>query len=133
MPERGVKTGVMFRKGGVAGPGRPKNAINRNKLVTEVLNKLNFDPLREAVELYRKEDTPASIKSGLVLKMMRLVYPEVKQVQVESNTMSASSMVNPIAEAMVQIQGKKEGFDYNSRLDSAPKVRVTTEEASTSN
>tara|TARA_R110002096_G_scaffold152203_2_gene315188 strand:- start:610 stop:1011 length:402 start_codon:yes stop_codon:yes gene_type:complete len=133
MPTRDTKEGTMFAKGGLAGPGRPKAAINRNKLVTEVLNKLNFEPLKEAVELYRHEDTPASIKSGLVLKMMRLVYPEVKQVQVESNTMSAASMVNPIAEAMIQIQGKKEGFDYNSRIDNVPKVRVTTEEASTSN
>ncbi len=133
MPARETKEGVMFAKGGMAGPGRPKAMINRNRLVTEVLNKLNFEPLKEAVDLYRNEDTPASIKSALVMKMMRLVYPEVKNVQVESNTMSAASMVNPIAEAMLQIQGKKEGFDYNSRIESVPKVRVTTEEAGSTN
>ena len=45
----------LFIKGGVGGPGRPKNAINKNRLVSEVLNKLNFDPLTEAVSLFRDE------------------------------------------------------------------------------
>ena len=133
MAEIMTKEGVLFAKGGLAGPGRPKNAINRNRLVSDVLNKLDFDPLIEAVALYRAEDTTCKVKSDLVLKILRLVYPEVKQVQVESNTMSAASMVNPIAEAMLQIGDRKDGFDYNSRLENAKKVRVTTEEASKTN
>ena len=133
MDELVSKDGIMFTKGGIGGPGRPKNAINRNRLVSDVLNKLDFDPLIEAVALYRAEDTTCKVKSDLVLKMMRLVYPEVKQVQVESNTMSAASMVNPIAEAMLQISDRRDGFDYNSRLEDAKKVRVTTEEASKTN
>ena len=133
MAEIMTKEGVLFAKGGLAGPGRPKNAINRNRLVSDVLNKLDFDPLIEAGALYRAEDTTCKVKSDLVLKILRLVYPEVKQVQVESNTMSAASMVNPIAEAMLQIGDRKDGFDYNSRLENAKKVRVTTEEASKTN
>lgn len=104
---------AMFTKGGVGGPGRPKNAINKNRLVSEVLNKLNFDPLTEAVELFRDEETPVKVKADLVLKMMRLVYPEVKQVQVESHTMATN--VNPIAEAMTQIREKEVGFIYQNR------------------
>jgi hypothetical protein len=107
------KKPTLFTKGGVGGPGRPKNAINKNKLVSEVLNKLNFDPLTEAVELFRDEETPVKVKADLVLKMMRLVYPEVKQVQVESHTMATN--VNPIAEAMTQIREKEVGFAYQHR------------------
>ena len=103
----------LFVKGGVGGPGRPKNAINKNKLVSEVLNKLNFDPLTEAVQLFRDEETPTKVKADLVLKMMRLVYPEVKQVQVESHTMATN--VNPIVEAMTQIREKEVGFAYQNR------------------
>jgi len=133
MAEIMTKEGLLFAKGGLAGPGRPKNAINRNRLVSDVLNKLDFDPLREAVALYRAEDTTCKVKSDLVLKIMRLVYPEVKQVQIESNTMSAASMVNPIAEAMLQISDRNNGFDYNSKLENVTKVRVTTEEAGKTN
>ena len=103
----------LFIKGGVGGPGRPKNAINKNRLVSEVLNKLNFDPLTEAVSLFRDEETPVKVKADLVVKMMRLVYPEVKQIQVESHTMATN--VNPIAEAMMQIKEKAEGFSYQNR------------------
>ena len=104
-----------FVKGGLAGPGRPKNVINKNRLVGEVLNKLNFDPLREAVGLYRDENTPPKVKSDIVLKIMRLVYPEVKQIHVESN--SVANAMNPIAEAMLQIQEKSSGFNYNARVE----------------
>ena len=45
--------------------------------------------------------------------MMRLVYPEVKQVQVESHTMATN--VNPIVEAMTQIREKEVGFTYQNR------------------
>ena len=133
MAEIMTKEGLLFAKGGMAGPGRPKNAINRNRLVSDVLNKLDFDPLREAVALYRAEDTTCKVKSDLVLKIMRLVYPEVKQVQIESNTMSAASMVNPIAEAMLQISDRKNSFDYNSKLENVTNVWVTTEEACKTN
>ena len=109
----------LFTKGGAPGPGRPKNAINKNRLVSEVLNKLNFDPLTEAVALFRDEETPIKTKADLVVKMMRLVYPEVKQVQVESHSMATN--VNPIAEAMMQIQEKAEGFAYQKRIVSATK------------
>ncbi len=119
---------TMFVKGGAGGPGRPKNVINRNRLVTEVLNKLNFEPLREAVALYRDIDTPPKVKSDLVLKIMRLVYPEVKQVQIESHSMATA--MNPIAEAMLQIQERKAGFDYNSETIS---VKKDATEPSTSN
>ncbi len=118
----------LFTKGGVGGPGRPKNAINKNRLVSEVPNKLNFDPLTEAVALFRDEETPIKTKADLVLKMMRLVYPEVKQVQVESHSMATN--VNPIAEAMMQIQEKAEGFAYQNRIVSATKK---PEEPSTAN
>ena len=104
---------TRFMKGGVGGPGRPKNAINKNRLVSEVLNKLNFDPLTEAVSLFRDEETPIKVKADLVTKMMRLVYPEVKQIQVESHSMATN--VNPIAEAMMQIKEKAEGFSYQNR------------------
>ena len=53
----------LFIKGGVGGPGRPKNAV--------------------------------------------------KQIQVESHTMATN--VNPIAEAMMQIKEKAEGFSYQNR------------------
>ena len=117
-----------FVKGGLAGPGRPKNAINKNRLVAEVLNKLNFEPLKEAVSLYRDIDTPPKVKSDIVLKIMRLVYPEVKQVQVESH--SLSNAMNPIAEAMLQIQERKAGFDYNTE---GMRGRKDPKEPSTSN
>jgi|TARA_R100000750_G_C2333975_1_gene91323 hypothetical protein len=118
----------MFVRGGMAGPGRPKNLINKNRLVGEVLNKLNFEPLREAVELYRDIDTPPKVKSDIVLKIMRLVYPEMKQIQMESHSMA--NAMNPIAEAMLQIQERKTGFDYNSKANSGEKE---TTEPSTSN
>ena len=117
-----------FVKGGIGGPGRPKNAINKNRLVPEVLNKLNFEPLKEAVALYRDIDTPPKVKSDLVLKIMRLVYPEVKQIQVESH--SVANAMNPIAEAMLQLQERKSGFDYNER---AVSDRKESKEPSTSN
>tara|TARA_Y100001951_G_C11220183_1_gene228281 strand:+ start:69 stop:449 length:381 start_codon:yes stop_codon:yes gene_type:complete len=117
-----------FVKGGIGGPGRPKNAINKNRLVAEVLNKLNFEPLKEAVALYRDIDTPPKVKSDLVLKIMRLVYPEVKQIQVESH--SVANAMNPIAEAMLQLQERKSGFDYNER---AVSDRKESKEPSTSN
>ena len=104
---------ILFQKGGVGGPGRPKNSINKNRLVSDVLNKLNFDPLTEAVELFRDDETPIKVRADLLMKMMRLVYPEVKQVQVESHTMATK--VNPIAEAMLQIQEKSEVFAYQNR------------------
>ena len=118
----------LFIKGGVGGPGRPKNAINKNRLVSEVLNKLNFDPLTEAVALFRDEETPVKVKADLVVKMMRLVYPEVKQIQVESHTMATN--VNPIAEAMMQIKEKAEGFSYQNRNLSGTK---DSKESSTTN
>ena len=118
----------LFIKGGVGGPGRPKNAINKNRLVSEVLNKLNFDPLTEAVSLFRDEETPVKVKADLVVKMMRLVYPEVKQIQVESHTMATN--VNPIAEAMMQIKEKAEGFSYQNRNLSGTK---DSKESSTTN
>jgi len=118
----------LFIKGGVGGPGRPKNAINKNRLVSEVLNKLNFDPLTEAVSLFRDEETPIKVKADLVVKMMRLVYPEVKQIQVESHTMATN--VNPIAEAMMQIKEKAEGFSYQNRNLSGTK---DSKESSTTN
>lgn len=46
---------------------------------------------------------------------MRLVYPEVKQIHVESN--SVANAMNPIAEAMLQIQEKSSGFNYNARVE----------------
>ena len=116
----------LFIKGGVGGPGRPKNAINKNRLVSEVLNKLNFDPLTEAVTMFRDEETPIKVRSDLLMKMMRLVYPEVKQVQVESHTMATK--INPIAEAMLQIQENSDGFAYQNRNLSGNK---DTEEPST--
>ena len=118
----------LFIKGGIGGPGRPKNAINKNRLVSEVLNKLNFDPLTEAVSLFRDEETPVKVKADLVVKMMRLVYPEVKQIQVESHTMATN--VNPIAEAMMQIKEKAEGFSYQNRNLSGTK---DSKESSTTN
>ena len=118
----------LFIKGGVGGPGRPKNAINKNRLVSEVLNKLNFDPLTEAVSLFRDEETPVKVKADLVVKMMRLVYPEVKQIQVESHTMATN--VNPIAEAMMQIKEKAEGLSYQNRNLSGTK---DSKESSTTN
>ena len=121
-------TTTRFMKGGVGGPGRPKNAINKNRLVSEVLNKLNFDPLTEAVSLFRDEETPIKVKADLVTKMMRLVYPEVKQIQVESHSMATN--LNPIAEAMMQIQDKAEGFSYKPRNISGTK---DPEEPSTTN
>ena len=117
-----------FVKGGIGVPGRPKNAINKNRLVAEVLNKLNFEPLKEAVALYRDIDTPPKVKSDLVLKIMRLVYPEVKQIQVESH--SVANAMNPIAEAMLQLQDRKSGYDYNERAVSDGKE---SKEPSTSN
>jgi len=42
MAEIMTKEGLLFAKGGMAGPGRPKNAINRNRLVSDVLNKLDW-------------------------------------------------------------------------------------------
>ena len=120
-----------FVKGGVAGPGRPKNVINKNRMVGEVLNKLNFEPLKEAVSIFRDIDTPIKVKTDIVLKIMRLVYPEVKQIQVESH--SVENSMNPIAEAMLQIQDKKSGFDYNARITSDKKDRQGTNEPSTTN
>jgi len=104
---------ALFMKGGVGGPGRPKNSINKNRLVSEVLNKLNFDPLTEAVTMFRDDETPVKVRADLLMKIVRLVYPEVKQVQVESHTMATK--INPIAEAMLQIQEKSEGFAYQNR------------------
>ena len=69
----------MFSKGGTGGPGRPKNSLGRNKLVSEVLHKLNFDPLEEVINLFRDEETPPKVRADIALKVMRLVYPEVKQ------------------------------------------------------
>ena len=119
---------TLFTKGGVGGPGRPKNSINKNRLVSEVLNKLNFDPLTEAVSMFRDDETPVKVKSDLLMKMMRLVYPEVKQVQVESHTMGKK--LKPIQEAMLQIQEKSDGFAYQNRNVSG---RETTKEPSTTN
>lgn len=104
---------ALFMKGGTGGPGRPKNSINKNRLVSEVLNKLNFDPLTEAVTMFRDDETPVKVRADLLMKIVRLVYPEVKQIQVESHTMATK--VNPIAEAMLQIQEKSEGFAYQNR------------------
>ncbi len=100
----------MFSKGGTGGPGRPKNSLNRNKLVGEVLHKLNFDPLVEVIHLFRDEETPPKVRADIALKVMRLVYPEVKQIHVESH--SVANAMNPIAEAMLQIEERKSGFDY---------------------
>ena len=119
---------TLFTKGGVGGPGRPKNSTNKNRLVSEVLNKLNFDPLTEAVSMFRDEETPVKVRADLLLKMMRLVYPEVKQVQVESHTMG--NKINPIQEAMLQLQEKSEGFAYQNRNLSDTK---TAKEPSTAN
>ena len=114
----------LFVKGGLGGPGRPKNVINKNRMVSEVLNKLNFDPLTEAVALFRDEETPTKVKADLVVKMMRLVYPEVKQVQVESHTMATN--INPIAEAMMQLSENSEGFAYQNRITKKPDEPSTT-------
>jgi hypothetical protein len=120
-----------FVKGGMGGPGRPKNTINKNRMVGEVLNKLNFEPLKEAIAIFRDIDTPVKVKTDIVLKVMRLVYPEVKQIQVESHSIENS--MNPIAEAMLQIQDKKSGFDYNARIPSDKKDGHSTNEPSTTN
>ena len=120
-----------FVKGGLGGPGRPKNVINKNRMVGEVLNKLNFEPLKEAVSIFRDIDTPVKVKADIVLKIMRLVYPEVKQVQVESH--SVANAMNPIAEAMLQIQDKKSGFDYNSRIVRDEKDGKDADKPSTAN
>ena len=100
----------MFTKGGTAGPGRPKGIRNKNKLVSDVLGKLDFDPLEEVIYLFRDDETPPKVKADIALKIMRLVYPEVKQVHVESH--SVATAMNPIAEAMLQIEERKQGFDY---------------------
>ena len=100
----------MFTKGGTAGPGRPKGVRNKNKLVSDVLGKLDFDPLVEVIYLFRDDETPPKVKADIALKIMRLVYPEVKQVHVESH--SVATAMNPIAEAMLQIEERKQGFDY---------------------
>jgi hypothetical protein len=120
-----------FVKGGIGGPGRPKNVINKNRMVGEVLNKLNFEPLKEAIAIFRDIDTPIKVKTDIVLKVMRLVYPEVKQIQVESHSIENS--MNPIAEAMLQIQDKKSGFDYNARITSDKKDGQDTNKFSTTN
>ena len=100
----------MFTKGGTAVPGRPKGVRNKNKLVSDVLGKLDFDPLEEVIYLFRDDETPPKVKADIALKIMRLVYPEVKQVHVESH--SVATAMNPIAEAMLQIEERKQGFDY---------------------
>ena len=100
----------MFTKGVTAGPGRPKGVRNKNKLVSDVLGKLDFDPLEEVIYLFRDDETPPKVKADIALKIMRLVYPEVKQVHVESH--SVATAMNPIAEAMLQIEERKQGFDY---------------------
>lgn len=100
----------MFTKGGTGGPGRPKGIQNKNRIVSEVLKKLNFDPLEEVIHLFRDEETPPKVRADIALKVMRLVYPEVKQVHVESH--SVANALNPIAEAMLQIEERKSGFDY---------------------
>jgi len=120
-----------FVKGGIGGPGRPKNVINKNRMVGEVLNKLNFEPLKEAIAIFRDIDTPIKVKTDIVLKVMRLVYPEVKQIQVESHSIENS--MNPIAEAMLQIQDKKSGFDYNARITSDKKDGQDPNKFSTTN
>jgi len=113
--DKKLKTGKtntvpMFTKGGTAGPGRPKGVRNKNKLVSDVLGKLDFDPLEEVIYLFRDDETPPKVKADIALKIMRLVYPEVKQVHVESH--SVATAMNPIAEAMLQIEERKQGFDY---------------------
>jgi hypothetical protein len=108
--DKEVTLAPMFSKGGTGGPGRPKNSLGRNKLVSEVLHKLNFDPLEEVINLFRDEETPPKVRADIALKVMRLVYPEVKQIHVESH--SLASAMNPIAEAMLQIEERKAGFDY---------------------
>ena len=100
----------MFSKGGTGGPGRPKNSLNRNKSVGEVLHKLNFDPLVEVIHLFRDEETPPKVRADIALKVMRVVYPEVKQILVECHRVA--NAMNPIAEAMLQIEERKSGFDY---------------------
>ena len=102
----------MFSKGGTGGPGRPKNSINRNRLVGDVLKRLDFDPLEEVIHLFRDEETPPKVRADIALKVMRLVYPEVKQIHVESHSMA--NAMNPIAEAMLQIEERKSGFDYKN-------------------
>ena len=102
----------MFSKGGTGGPGRPKNSINRNRLVGDVLKRLDFDPLEEVIHLFRDEETPPKVRADIALKVMRLVYPEVKQIHVESH--SVANAMNPIAEAMLQIEERKSGFDYKN-------------------
>ena len=108
----------MFSKGGTGGPGRPKNSLGRNKLVSEVLHRLNFDPLEEVVALFRDEETPPKVRADIALKVMRLVYPEVKQIHVESH--SVANAMNPIAEAMLQIEERKAGFDYKKGIPKEP-------------
>ena len=102
----------MFSKGGIGGPGRPKNSLNRNRLVGDVLKRLDFDPLEEVIHLFRDEETPPKVRADIALKVMRLVYPEVKQIHVESH--SVANAMNPIAEAMLQIEERKSGFDYKN-------------------
>ena len=102
----------MFSKGGTGGPGRPKNSLNRNRLVGDVLKRLDFDPLEEVIHLFRDEETPPKVRADIALKVMRLVYPEVKQIHVESH--SVANAMNPIAEAMLQIEERKYGFDYKN-------------------
>jgi hypothetical protein len=102
----------MFSKGGTGGPGRPKNSINRNRLVEDVLKRLDFDPLEEVIHLFRDEETPPKVRADIALKVMRLVYPEVKQIHVESH--SVANAMNPIAQAMLQIEERKSGFDYKN-------------------
>jgi len=102
----------MFSKGGTGGPGRPKNSLNRNRLVGDVLKRLDFDPLEEVIHLFRDEETPPKVRADIALKVMRLVYPEVKQIHVESH--SVANAMNPIAEAMLQIEERKSGFDYKN-------------------
>jgi len=102
----------MFSKGGTGGPGRPKNSLNRNRLVGDVLKRLDFDPLEEVIHLFRDEETPPKVRADIALKVMRLVYPEVKQIHVESH--SVANAMNPIAEAMLQIEERKSGFEYKN-------------------
>ena len=109
------RTSHLFQKGNSGGPGRPKNLINRARNAMHVLNKHAFDPLTEMVEMCKDEETPKGVKRDLLVCMAKMVYPQLKAIEVSNP--DGEGMFNPIAEAMMTISKNRTRFPYKQDID----------------
>lgn len=74
----------MPRGGKRAGAGRPKGSLGAmTEKVLDLLEELDFDPLRELVTIYRDPDTEKRTKVRIAIELAQFVAPKLKAVDVQ--------------------------------------------------